>query len=38
MKNQIFILTEQHQSNEESPINTLIQQAITAWLTKELYK
>ena len=38
MKNPVFILTEQRQSNDESPISTIIQQAITAWLTKELRK
>jgi len=38
MKNPTFILTEQRQSNDESPISTIIQQAITAWLTKELSK
>lgn len=36
MKNTVFILTEQHQPNNESPISTIIRQAITAWLTKEL--
>ena len=34
----IFILTEQRQSNDKSPISTIIQQAITVWLTKELSK
>lgn len=38
MKNPIFILTEQRQSNIEESTNTIIQQAITAWLTKELSK
>lgn len=38
MNDPIFILTEQRQSNDESPISTIIQQAITAWLTKELSK
>lgn len=38
MNNPTFILTEQRQSNDESPISTIIQQAITAWLTKELSK
>ena len=38
MQNTPLILTEQRQSNDESPINPIIQQAITAWLTKELYK
>lgn len=34
----IFILIEQRQSNDKSPISTIIQQAITVWLTKELSK
>ncbi|SCI81327.1 Uncharacterised protein [uncultured Flavonifractor sp.] len=38
MNDPIFILIEQRQSNDESPISTIIQQAITAWLTKELSK
>lgn len=38
MKNSIFILTEQRQSNIEEYTSTIIQQAITAWLTKELRK
>ena len=38
MQNSTLILTEQRQSNDESPISTIIQQAITAWLTKELSK
>ena len=38
MNDPIFILIEQRQSNDESPISTTIQQAITAWLTKELSK
>lgn len=38
MQNSTLILTEQHQPNDESPISDLIQQAITAWLTKELSK
>ena len=38
VKDPIFIIEEQRQSNDESPISTLIQQAITAWLTKELSK
>lgn len=38
MKNPIFILTEQRQSNVEESTNTIIQHAITVWLTKELYK
>ena len=38
MNDPIFILIEQRQSNDESPISTIIQQAITVWLTKELSK
>ena len=38
MKNSTFILTEQRRSIDKSPICTIIQQTITAWLTKELYK
>ena len=38
MQNSTRILIEQRQSNDESPISTIIQQAITAWLTKELSK
>ena len=38
MKDSTLILTEQRQSHDESPISTLIQQAVTAWLTKELIK
>ena len=38
MQDSTLILTEQRQSNDESPISTIIQQAITAWLTKELSK
>lgn len=38
MKNPTLILTEQRQSNDKSPISTIIQQAITVWLTKELSK
>ena len=38
MQNSTLILIEQRQSNDESPIRTIIQQAITAWLTKELSK
>lgn len=38
VKNPTLILTEQRQSNNEPQISTLIQQAITAWLTKELSK
>ena len=38
MQNSTLILIEQRQSNDESPISTIIQQAITAWLTEELSK
>lgn len=38
MNNPIFILTEKLQFSDESLVNALIQQAITAWLTKELCK
>jgi len=38
MQNSTLILIEQRQSNDESPISTIIQQAITVWLTKELSK
>ena len=38
MQNATLILTEQRISNDESPISTIIQQAVTAWLTKELTK
>ena len=38
MQNSTLILTEQRQSNDKSLISTIIQQAITAWLTKELSK
>lgn len=38
MQNSTLILTEQRQSNDKSPISTIIQQAITVWLTKELSK
>ena len=38
MQNSTLILTEQRPTNNESLINAIIQQTITAWLTKELYK
>ena len=38
MQNSTLILIEQRQSNDESSISTIIQQAITAWLAKELSK
>ena len=38
MKDSTLILTEQHQPNTTSSLNALIQQTITAWLTKELTK
>lgn len=37
MKNSTLILTEQRKTHDES-LSTIIQQAITAWLTKELSK
>lgn len=38
MKNSSLILTERRQSGDERQISAIIQQAITAWLTKELRK
>ena len=38
MQNLPLILTEQRQANDKSHISAIIQQAITAWLTKELTK
>lgn len=38
VKDSIFIIEEQHQFNNKTTISTLIQQTITAWLTKELTK
>lgn len=38
MKDPAFIITEQHQSSVEYRTSIIIQQAITAWLTKELRK
>lgn len=38
MQNSIFLLTEQRQSNVAEYTSAIIQQAITAWLTKELRK
>ena len=38
MNDPIFILTEQRPSHGESTTGAIIQQAITAWLTKELSK
>jgi len=38
MKETIFVLAEQRLFNTKDSTNTLIQQAITAWLTKELCK
>lgn len=38
MQNATLILTERRQSNDESSISAILQQAITAWLTKELCK
>lgn len=36
MRNATLILTEQRQSDDESRICAVIQQAVTAWLTREL--
>ena len=38
MKDPTLILTEQHPSNDPLYTSTIIQQAITVWLTKELSK
>lgn len=38
MKEPIFVLTEQRQLNDLDVTDDIIQQAITAWLTKELRK
>lgn len=38
MQDSILTLAEQRQSNDEFLISAIIQQAITAWLTKELTK
>ena len=38
MKDSTLILTEQHPPNDSLFTSTLIQQVITAWLTKELIK
>ena len=38
MKESIFVLTEQRQTNNLEVTDIIIQQAITAWLTKELRK
>lgn len=38
MKEPIFILTEQRQDSNLEASDIIIQQAITAWLTKELRK
>ena len=38
MKDSTLILIEQHPPNDPLFTSTLIQQAITAWLTKELSK
>lgn len=38
MKDPTLILIEQHSLSDPIPSSTLIQQAITAWLTKELTK
>lgn len=38
MKDPTLILTEQHPPSDPILTSTLIQQAVTAWLTKELTK
>lgn len=38
MREPIFILEENRQPNTEKETTTIVQQAITAWLTKELRK
>lgn len=38
MKNPVFILTEQRQTNTKEGVDRAIRQAVTAWLTKELAK
>ena len=38
MKDPAIILTEQHPQNDPLFTSTLIQQTVTAWLTKELFK
>lgn len=38
MKDLVLIQIEHRHSNNESAIRTIIQQAINAWLTKELSK
>lgn len=38
MKNSILILSEHRRLDNEPKITVIIQQAVTAWLTKELYK
>ena len=38
MKESIFVLTEQRQTNNLEETDIIIQQTITAWLTKELRK
>lgn len=38
MKDSVFILTEQWQSNTKECMDAIIKQAVTAWLTKELTK
>lgn len=38
MKSPVFILTEQRQTNTKEEVDRAIQQAVTAWLTKELTK
>ena len=38
MKDPVIILTEQHPPSDPILTSTLIQQTVTAWLTKELTK
>ncbi len=38
MKEPIFILTEQRQSSTKEEAGIIMQQAVSAWLTKELRK
>ena len=38
MNDSIFVLTEQRQSNDLKAAQEILQEAITAWLTKELTK
>lgn len=38
MEDPIFIVLERRRSQEDASVQNLIQQAVTAWLTKELTK